>query len=118
MVGELQPELPVDLGLVVGVRRIQDLQQAGQRGDQLPNLLGSKAPVLDAPERLLRSAAARLRSVCASLIQEPNCQMLWIDVSRVGVSRRHYMTLADIYRFPTQHFDFHHGQLTLTTDEP
>ncbi|WP_329377625.1 DinB family protein [Streptomyces sp. NBC_01351] len=24
-----------------------------------------------------------------------------------------YMTLADIYRYPTQHFDFHHHQLTL-----
>lgn len=24
-----------------------------------------------------------------------------------------YMTLADIYRFPTQHFDFHRQQLTL-----
>jgi hypothetical protein len=24
-----------------------------------------------------------------------------------------YMTLADIYRFPTQHFDFHRRQLTL-----
>ncbi|MET9886112.1 DinB family protein [Streptomyces sp. NPDC006430] len=24
-----------------------------------------------------------------------------------------FMTLADIYRFPTQHFDFHHAQLTL-----
>ncbi|TDO44222.1 DinB family protein [Kribbella sp. VKM Ac-2527] len=27
-----------------------------------------------------------------------------------------YMTLADVYRFPTQHFDFHRGQLTL--DDP
>jgi hypothetical protein len=26
---------------------------------------------------------------------------------------RDYMTLADVYRFPTQHFDFHAGQLTL-----
>ncbi|MFH8838430.1 DinB family protein [Streptomyces sp. NPDC017868] len=24
-----------------------------------------------------------------------------------------FMTLADIYRYPTQHFDFHHAQLTL-----
>ncbi|WP_329625233.1 DinB family protein [Streptomyces sp. NBC_01255] len=24
-----------------------------------------------------------------------------------------YMTLADIYRYPTRHFDFHHRQLTL-----
>jgi hypothetical protein len=24
------------------------------------------------------------------------------------------MTLADVYRFPTQHFDFHRRQLTLT----
>ena len=24
-----------------------------------------------------------------------------------------YMTLADVYRFPTQHFDFHRRQLTL-----
>lgn len=24
-----------------------------------------------------------------------------------------FMTLADLYRFPTQHFDFHHAQLTL-----
>jgi hypothetical protein len=24
-----------------------------------------------------------------------------------------FMTLADIYRYPTQHFDFHHGQLTV-----
>ncbi|MFE9773595.1 DinB family protein [Streptomyces sp. NPDC005931] len=28
----------------------------------------------------------------------------------------HFMTLADIYRYPTQHFDFHYHQLTL--DEP
>jgi hypothetical protein len=27
-----------------------------------------------------------------------------------------YMTLADVYRFPTQHFEFHRRQLTL--DEP
>ncbi|MFF9140999.1 DinB family protein [Streptomyces albogriseolus] len=27
-----------------------------------------------------------------------------------------FMTLADIYRYPTQHFDFHHRQLTL--DKP
>jgi len=27
-----------------------------------------------------------------------------------------FMTLADIYRYPTRHFDFHHRQLTL--DEP
>ena len=26
---------------------------------------------------------------------------------------RDYMTLADVYRFPTQHFDFHRRQLTL-----
>jgi hypothetical protein len=26
-----------------------------------------------------------------------------------------YMTLADVYRFPTQHFEFHRRQLTLTT---
>jgi len=26
-----------------------------------------------------------------------------------------YMTLADVYRFPTQHFDFHRRQLTLDT---
>jgi hypothetical protein len=26
---------------------------------------------------------------------------------------KEYMTLADVYRFPTQHFDFHRGQLTL-----
>lgn len=25
----------------------------------------------------------------------------------------HYMTLADVYRFPTRHFDFHRRQLTL-----
>lgn len=25
-----------------------------------------------------------------------------------------YMTLADVYRFPTQHFEFHRRQLTLT----
>ncbi|WP_328731952.1 hypothetical protein OHT20_17830 [Streptomyces caniferus] len=24
-----------------------------------------------------------------------------------------FMTLADIYRYPTRHFDFHHRQLTL-----
>ncbi|MEU8528479.1 MULTISPECIES: DinB family protein [Streptomyces] len=24
-----------------------------------------------------------------------------------------FMTLADLYRYPTQHFDFHHAQLTL-----
>ena len=24
-----------------------------------------------------------------------------------------YMTLADVYRFPVQHFDFHRGQLTI-----
>ena len=28
---------------------------------------------------------------------------------------RDFMTLADVYRFPTQHFDFHHRQLTLDT---
>ncbi|MBT2510660.1 DinB family protein [Streptomyces sp. ISL-98] len=27
-----------------------------------------------------------------------------------------FMTLADIYRYPTQHFDFHHAQLTLDGD--
>lgn len=27
-----------------------------------------------------------------------------------------FMTIADIYRYPTRHFDFHHRQLTL--DEP
>ncbi|WIV54232.1 DinB family protein [Amycolatopsis nalaikhensis] len=27
---------------------------------------------------------------------------------------RDYMTLADVYRFPTQHFDFHRRQLTLS----
>ena len=26
---------------------------------------------------------------------------------------RDYMTLADLYRFPTQHFEFHRRQLTL-----
>ncbi|ONI84752.1 maleylpyruvate isomerase [Saccharothrix sp. ALI-22-I] len=26
---------------------------------------------------------------------------------------RDFMTLADVYRFPVQHFDFHHRQLTL-----
>ncbi len=29
-----------------------------------------------------------------------------------------YMTLADVYRFPAQHFDFHSGQLTLTRSAP
>jgi hypothetical protein len=27
---------------------------------------------------------------------------------------KEYMTLADVYRFPTQHFDFHRRQLTLS----
>ncbi|WP_328828828.1 DinB family protein [Streptomyces sp. NBC_00252] len=27
-----------------------------------------------------------------------------------------FMTLADIYRYPTRHFDFHHRQLTLGTE--
>lgn len=27
---------------------------------------------------------------------------------------KEYMTLADVYRFPTQHFDFHRQQLTLS----
>lgn len=27
-----------------------------------------------------------------------------------------YMTLADVYRFPTQHFDFHQQQLTLSSN--
>jgi len=27
-----------------------------------------------------------------------------------------FMTLADVYHFPTQHFDFHRSQLTLGTD--
>lgn len=26
-----------------------------------------------------------------------------------------YMTLADLYRYPTLHYDFHRRQLTLTT---
>ena len=26
-----------------------------------------------------------------------------------------YMTMADLYRYPTRHYDFHHRQLTLTT---
>jgi hypothetical protein len=29
-----------------------------------------------------------------------------------------YMTLVDVYRFPTQHFDFHRRQLTLDTPTP
>jgi len=28
-----------------------------------------------------------------------------------------YMTLADVYRFPTQHFDFHRRQLTLDSPQ-
>jgi hypothetical protein len=28
-----------------------------------------------------------------------------------------FMTLADVYRFPTRHFDFHRRQLTLGADE-
>ncbi|WP_327361083.1 MULTISPECIES: DinB family protein [unclassified Streptomyces] len=28
-----------------------------------------------------------------------------------------FMTLADIYRYPTQHFDFHHRQLTLNSGD-
>lgn len=28
-----------------------------------------------------------------------------------------FMTLADIYRYPTQHFDFHHRQLTLSSGD-
>jgi hypothetical protein len=27
---------------------------------------------------------------------------------------REYMTLADVYRYPGQHYDHHHRQLTLT----
>ncbi|WP_405669467.1 hypothetical protein [Streptomyces sp. NBC_00055] len=27
---------------------------------------------------------------------------------------RDVMTVADLYRYPTQHFDFHRAQLTLT----
>jgi len=29
-----------------------------------------------------------------------------------------FMTLADIYRFPTQHFDFHRRQLTIDDGQP
>ena len=29
-----------------------------------------------------------------------------------------YMTLADLYRFPTRHFDFHREQLTLAPRAP
>ncbi|MFJ6485880.1 DinB family protein [Streptomyces sp. NPDC091682] len=28
-----------------------------------------------------------------------------------------FMTLADVYRYPTQHFDFHHRQLTLNSSD-
>jgi len=31
---------------------------------------------------------------------------------------RDRMTLAEVYRFPTRHFDFHRRQLTLRTDGP
>ncbi|HVV23056.1 MAG TPA: DinB family protein [Pseudonocardiaceae bacterium] len=31
---------------------------------------------------------------------------------------RDYMTLADLYRYPTQHFEFHRRQLTLDPDAP
>jgi DinB superfamily len=30
---------------------------------------------------------------------------------------RDYMTLEDVYRYPGQHFDFHSGQLTLTSSD-
>jgi hypothetical protein len=29
-----------------------------------------------------------------------------------------YMTLAELYRYPTQHYRYHRRQLTLTTDKP
>jgi hypothetical protein len=29
-----------------------------------------------------------------------------------------FMNLADLYRYPTQHFDFHRGQLTLGKEPP
>jgi hypothetical protein len=33
--------------------------------------------------------------------------------TRWDPSFKDFMTLADVYRFPTQHFDFHRRQLTL-----
>ena len=34
-------------------------------------------------------------------------------VAAVGSCFKDFMTLADLYHYPTQHFDFHQRQLTL-----
>ncbi|MFF0428650.1 DinB family protein [Streptomyces sp. NPDC004520] len=55
-------------------------------------------------DSLLRKLAAESEAALARGMHYP---MRWDPFFK------DFMTLADIYRYPTQHFDFHHAQLTL-----
>lgn len=91
---------------------------AGSQPFHLVNYLGS----LGGGRVLGRSGLARLMDVVVRRLQRSV-----IDASEVELGRgmhfptgwdpyfTDYMTLCDIYHYPTQHYDHHRRQLTLTT---
>ena len=94
------------------------LLDAATRPFDLVNYLGPCAAVhLYPPQRMSaklgRVVAALHRSLDAATTADLARGMYY--PARWDPFFTGYMTLADLYRYPTQHYDFHRRQLTLTT---
>lgn len=112
MIARIFGRLPNSAG-----RAFARLLDAAHRPFHLINYLGSCAGARIIPYSHMRSSLDRVITALeasletehdAALRRGMNYPTTW-DPFFTG-----YMTLADLYRYPTQHFEFHREQLTLT----
>ena len=107
-------QFPVGFLDMVGVPSAGDLD-AHLRGPVVDSaaLCDRAVEDLDQPLREVRSAPVRRGRTA------PPARLRRREPIETGGARRwdpffmDFMTLADVYRYPTQHFDFHRQQLTL-----
>jgi hypothetical protein len=103
--------LPAGVG-----RRFAQILNAGTKPFDVVNFLGSYAAGNTvSPERMVIMFDRVIDKLHRRLDAESEADLLrgMSYPTRWDPFFTDYMTLADVYRFPTQHFDFHRRQLTL-----
>ncbi len=99
-------------------RAFARLLETAQKPFHLINYLGSCAGARIIPyshmrnrfDRVITALQASLQSAHDAALRRGMCYPTTWDPFFTG-----YMTLADLYRYPTQHFNYHRQQLTLTS---
>jgi hypothetical protein len=97
-------------------RRYAQILNAGTKPFDVVNFLGSYAAGNTvSPERMVKMFDHVIDKLHRRLDAETegDLQRGMYYPTRWDPFFKEYMTLADVYRFPTQHFDFHRHQLTL-----